>query len=86
MCPPGWNAQYDQGSQRWYYVEHATGRTSWEMPSGAAVGGYGDAGNNPPPAGSDAARAAESGKKEKDSGGNKWVSVSPDLILPLTCS
>lgn len=46
------------------------------MPSGAAVGGYGDAGNNPPPAGSDAARAADSGKKEKDSGGNKWVGLS----------
>jgi hypothetical protein len=51
------------------------------MPSGAAVGGYGDAGNNPPPAGSDAARAAEPGKKEKDSGGNKWVRVSLYLKL-----
>lgn len=78
VCPPGWNAQYDQHSQRWYYVEHATGRTSWEPPSEAAVGGYGAAGNNPPPPGSDAARAADSGKKEKDSGGNKWVSVIRD--------
>jgi len=73
VCPPGWNAQFDQNSQRWYYVEHATGRTSWEMPSGAAVGGYGAAGNNPAPAGSDAARAAETGKKD---GGNKWVSLN----------
>lgn len=39
------------------------------------MGGYDAGGNNPPPAGSDAARAADSGKKEKDSGGNKWVSV-----------
>lgn len=54
------------------------------MPSGAAVGGYGDAGNNPPPAGSDAARAAESGKKEKDSGGNKWVSLLTTPTLTLT--
>jgi hypothetical protein len=25
--PPGWTAQWDQNSQRWYYVEQATGRT-----------------------------------------------------------
>jgi hypothetical protein len=83
VCPPGWNAQYDQSSQRWYYVEHATGRTTWEVPSGAAVGGYGSAGNNPPPAGSDASRAAETGKK--DSGGNKWVRHLSSLMLLMTC-
>lgn len=70
MCPPGWTAQYDQGSQRWYYVEHATGRTTWEAPNEAAIGGYGAAGNNDHVPGSDAARAKEANKKE---GGNKWL-------------
>jgi hypothetical protein len=83
VCPSGWNAQYDQNSQRWYYIEHATGRTTWEVPSGAAVGGYGSAGNNPPPAGSDAARAAETGKK--DGGGNKWVRHLSSLMFSMTC-
>ncbi|ETI29584.1 hypothetical protein G647_02037 [Cladophialophora carrionii CBS 160.54] len=30
--PPGWIAQWDQNSQRYYYVEQATGRTQWEPP------------------------------------------------------
>lgn len=31
--PPGWHAQFDQNSQRWYYVEQATGRTQWDPPA-----------------------------------------------------
>lgn len=44
--PPGWLAQWDQGSQRWYYLEQATGRTQWELPAfaGGPPGG-------PPPGG-----------------------------------
>ena len=33
--PPGWHAQFDQNSQRWYYVEQATGRTQWDPPAHA---------------------------------------------------
>jgi hypothetical protein len=32
--PPGWLAQWDQGSQRWYYVDQSTGRTQWDPPHG----------------------------------------------------
>lgn len=30
--PPGWIKQFDSNSQRWYFVEQATGRTQWEPP------------------------------------------------------
>jgi hypothetical protein len=33
--PPGWLAQWDQSSQRWYYVDQSTGRTQWDPPAGA---------------------------------------------------
>ena len=33
--PPGWLAQWDQNSQRWYYVDQSTGRTQWDPPAGA---------------------------------------------------
>lgn len=64
------------GLQRWYYVEHATGHTTWEAPNETAIGGYGatSSGSAPqfggPPAGFDTARDAE---KEKKDGGNKWL-------------
>lgn len=29
---PGWTAQWDANSQRWYYLEQATGRTQWDPP------------------------------------------------------
>jgi hypothetical protein len=32
--PPGWLAQWDQNSQRWYYVDQSTGRTQWDPPAG----------------------------------------------------
>jgi hypothetical protein len=32
-CSPGWTQQWDQNSQRYYYLEQATGRTQWEAPS-----------------------------------------------------
>ena len=31
-CPPGWEPRWDQNSQRWYFFEHATGRSQWEPP------------------------------------------------------
>ena len=31
--PPGWTQQWDQNSQRWFYIEQATGRTQWDPPS-----------------------------------------------------
>ncbi|KAI4212991.1 MAG: hypothetical protein LQ351_004335 [Letrouitia transgressa] len=44
--PPGWVAQWDQNSQRYYYLEQATGRTQWELPQGGPppLGGYGSYG------------------------------------------
>ncbi|KJX97009.1 hypothetical protein TI39_contig590g00002 [Zymoseptoria brevis] len=50
--PPGWSTQFDQSSQRWYYIEQATGRTQWDVPvshhAGYAAppppGGYGQSG------------------------------------------
>ncbi|KAJ9502595.1 hypothetical protein LTR96_005716 [Exophiala xenobiotica] len=51
QLPPGWIAQWDGTSQRWYYLEQATGRTQWELwnvpPGGAGTPefqqGYGHA-------------------------------------------
>lgn len=40
--PPGWEPRWDENSQRWYYFEHATGRTQWDSPALSV------AGNNPP--------------------------------------
>lgn len=31
--PPGWIQQWDQNSQRNFYVEQATGRTQWDPPA-----------------------------------------------------
>tara|TARA_R110002003_G_scaffold279_15_gene18132 strand:- start:11635 stop:11997 length:363 start_codon:yes stop_codon:yes gene_type:complete len=44
--PPGWVQQWDQNSQRWYYVEQATGRTQWDPPANLPPGPYA-----PPPSG-----------------------------------
>jgi hypothetical protein len=51
--PAGWIAQFDQNSQRWYYVEQATGRSQWEAPQPPAM--------SPPPPGPPAAYAGYSG-------------------------
>ncbi|CAN9148766.1 unnamed protein product [Alternaria alternata] len=32
-APQGWAQEYDARSQRWYYVDRATGRSQWEPPS-----------------------------------------------------
>ncbi|KAI9373533.1 hypothetical protein BJX61DRAFT_379119 [Aspergillus egyptiacus] len=42
--PPGWVAQFDHASQRWYYIEQATGISRWEPPPSPAPYGQG-----PPP-------------------------------------
>ncbi|KAL4790225.1 hypothetical protein BDV19DRAFT_372842 [Aspergillus venezuelensis] len=40
--PPGWTAQFDQASGRWYYIEQATGISRWEPPAHTApYGQYG---------------------------------------------
>jgi hypothetical protein len=44
--PPGWVQQWDQNSQRWYYVEQATGRMQWDPPVHLPPGPYA-----PPPTG-----------------------------------
>ncbi|KAL1959066.1 hypothetical protein VTO42DRAFT_3307 [Malbranchea cinnamomea] len=31
--PEGWLAQWESRSQRWYYVQRATGRSQWEVPT-----------------------------------------------------
>ncbi|KAK3636853.1 hypothetical protein LTR56_013964 [Elasticomyces elasticus] len=33
--PPGWTVQWDQASQRNFYIETATGRTQWDSPAQA---------------------------------------------------
>lgn len=35
--PPGWIKQWDANSQRWFFVEQATGRTQWELPVSSMV-------------------------------------------------
>ncbi|XP_039270179.2 uncharacterized protein LOC120344918 [Styela clava] len=30
--PPGWEAKWDPGSSRWFYINHATKTTQWEAP------------------------------------------------------
>lgn len=32
QLPPGWVQQFDQQTQRFFYVNQATGQTQWEMP------------------------------------------------------
>ncbi|KAJ8114089.1 hypothetical protein OPT61_g3943 [Boeremia exigua] len=32
-APSGWSQHWDQGAQRYYYVEQATGRSQWEPPT-----------------------------------------------------
>lgn len=32
-APWGWRQEFDPQSQRWYYVEQATGRAHWSLPS-----------------------------------------------------
>lgn len=58
--PPGWIAQWDANSNRYYYLEQATGRTQWDIPHGGyggpppgppAYGGYPPSGSGPPPTG-----------------------------------
>lgn len=33
LAPKGWSQELDRQSQRWYYIEHATGRSQWDPPS-----------------------------------------------------
>lgn len=55
--PPGWVKQWDSNSQRWYFVEQATGRTQWELPAqmgqihGHQGQNYGQQGIYPPTGG-----------------------------------
>ncbi|KAL8858804.1 MAG: hypothetical protein Q9178_004721 [Gyalolechia marmorata] len=44
--PQGWIAQWDQNSQRYYYLEPATGRTQWELPQ-PSHGGFAPPGAPP---------------------------------------
>ncbi|CZT16324.1 uncharacterized protein RCC_02166 [Ramularia collo-cygni] len=53
--PPGWITQFDQNSQRWYFVEQATGRTQWDPPA-FSHGGYA-----PPPTGPSDAYTSDRG-------------------------
>lgn len=49
--PPGWIAQWDNNSQRWYFLEQATGRTQWEHPSQYPTHGPAGHGMQPPSGG-----------------------------------
>ncbi|KAF1938999.1 hypothetical protein EJ02DRAFT_468466 [Clathrospora elynae] len=61
--PPGWTQQWDQNSQRWFYIEQATGRTQWDPPAHLPPGPYA-----PPPAG--APYVAPGGHDERGLFGN----------------
>lgn len=61
--PPGWTTQFDQSSQRWYFVETATGRTQWDPPA-MSHGGYAPpptGGYAPPPTGPSDAYSGDRG-------------------------
>lgn len=30
--PPGWEAKWDPGSKRWFYINHITKITQWDAP------------------------------------------------------
>ena len=66
--PPGWIAQWDPASQRYYYLEQATGRTQWELPNnqGAPAGYHNQQQVNP---GSEH-KAGEEKKEKKEKGGH----------------
>ena len=40
QLPPGWATQFDQQSQRWFFIDTSTGHTQWEQPSFANLGNY----------------------------------------------
>ncbi|KAG8527721.1 uncharacterized protein KY384_007875 [Bacidia gigantensis] len=48
QVPNGFHAQFDQQSQRWYYVNQATGQTQWDHPD---PHNFPQHGAPPPPAG-----------------------------------
>lgn len=39
QLPPGWIAQWDSASRKYYYVQLATGVSQWEIPTEAAKSG-----------------------------------------------
>jgi hypothetical protein len=50
--PPGWIAQWDANSKKYYYVQLSTGVSQWDVPTDAApVGGGTPASNNEHPYG-----------------------------------
>jgi hypothetical protein len=59
--PPGWIQQWDPNSQRYYYVEQATGRTEWEPPYNPSYG--------PPPGGHSAYGGHDSYGQSRDAYG-----------------
>lgn len=75
QLPPGWTAQWDQNSQRWYYLEQATGRTQWEPPASygqqSGYGGYPSSGHEGQHGGG--AHYGEHGKEQKKGGGKMGV-------------
>lgn len=68
--PPGWLQQWDQNSQRHYYLEQATGRTQWDPPafSSPPMGGYPGA---PPPGGQGYPGAPYNGSYDQSRGYNQ---------------
>jgi hypothetical protein len=39
QLPPGWIAQWDSTSKKYYYVQLSTGVSQWDVPTDAAQGG-----------------------------------------------
>ena len=50
QLPPGWLQQWDTNSQRYYYLEQATGRSQWEPPAMHGPPGDQQRGYGVPPA------------------------------------
>lgn len=80
--PPGWHSQWDPNSQRYYFVEQATGRTTWEPPTQApteyrsAPPPPGDAGLSYPPYGGQQAHGMSQypeGEKKKEKKDNSML-------------
>ena len=75
QLPHGWISQWDPASQRYYYLEQATGRTQWEAPTfQGPPGGSSMAG---PPAGyyeqhQVSTKETKDGKEKKESKSGMW--------------
>lgn len=89
--PPGWLQQWDQNSQRYYYLNQATGQTQWDPPvdqhRGFGAPPPGQHGYPPPvsvqhPGGANyPTEAIKSGEEKKDSNKNAMLAAGAGGLL-----